>query len=135
MELSWWSGKAHYAAAILARCVSPITPAGERRPGYPSPGVAQACRQPVDGEVDPALHALLGPAGAVTLQELELQVVQRVEVGEAIADRAREARVGCEKRLLARDLEERCHRRIEFAADPAEDRIGEPPVGKELLVP
>src|SRR5688572_10996631 len=51
-----------------------------------SPGVPQSCRQAVDGKVDAVLHALLGAARAVAAQQLQLQVVQRVEVREAVAD-------------------------------------------------
>src|SRR5690348_17482915 len=51
---------------------------------HSSTGVAQPRRKPVDREVDAALHALLGAARAVALQQLQLQVVERVEVGEEI---------------------------------------------------
>ena len=53
----------------------------------PSTRVAQPGRQPVDRQVDAAPHALVPVAGAMPAQQLELQVVERVQVREAVADR------------------------------------------------
>src|SRR5258706_2562967 len=46
-----------------------------------SPRIPQTGGQPVDREVDTAAHAIVGVAGAMAFQQLELQVVQRVEIG------------------------------------------------------
>ena len=50
------------------------------------PCIAQSRRNPVDADVNPALHPLVGPAVPVAADQLDLQVVQRVDVGEAVAD-------------------------------------------------
>ena len=43
--------------------------------------------------MDAALDALVGLAAAVPAQEFELQVVERIEVGQAVADGAGERRI------------------------------------------
>ena len=67
--------------------------------------------------------------GAVALEQLDLQVVQRIEVREAVADRARERRIGFEEADAAGDREERPHGGIELGADAREDRLAERRVG------
>ena len=59
----------------------------------PSTRIAQPRRDPVDRQMNPAVHARVGVARAVPLDQLDLQVVQRIEVGEAVLDRARQQRV------------------------------------------
>src|SRR2546430_552743 len=73
-------------------------------------------------------------ARAVGPQQLELQVVERIEIGEAVADRTCERRVRIEECRRARDREERAHGRVELAADAAEDGIGERGIGEEPFV-
>src|SRR5687767_5106412 len=82
--------------------------------GTPLPGVAQSGSEAVDGKVDAALHARLGVPRPVAPQELQLQVVQGIEVGEAVADGACERGVRLEEAGAAGDREERLHRRIPF---------------------
>ena len=79
---------------------------GCRLPCY-LPAVAQAGGDAVDGEVD-ALRRRPSSAvaAAVALQQLDLHVVERIEVGEAVADRAREQRVALQQRLLLHDREQ-----------------------------
>ena len=69
--------------------------------GLHSPTVAQSGRDAVDGQVDPVHDALVRVAAAMPLQKLDLQVVQRIEVGETVADRAREQPVLLEQRAAA----------------------------------
>src|SRR5829696_4172023 len=71
------------------------------RPG--SAAVPQARRDAVDREVDPLHHPLLRIAGAVAPQKLDLHVVERIEIGEAVLDRARQKRVLLEQHLLPGD--------------------------------
>src|SRR5262252_7517910 len=52
--------------------------------------VAQPCGYPIDGQMDCLHHALVGLAGAMTLQQFDLYMVERIEVGEAVLDRARQ---------------------------------------------
>src|SRR5439155_10747054 len=85
--------------------------------------IPQPRRQSVNGEVDAALHALVGVARAMAAQELELEVVEGVEVGEAVADRAGERRIRFEEGRGAGDLEERLRRRVELGRDAPEDRL------------
>src|SRR4029453_4542341 len=71
--------------------------------------VTQARGDAIDAEMD-ALHDLgRGVAGAMAAQQLDLHVVQRVDVGKAVADRGRQQRVGLEQGVLARDRQHRVH--------------------------
>src|SRR6266540_5575919 len=76
--------------------------------------VAQRRRDAVDGEVNGAHGALLGVPRPVAAQERELDVVQRIQVGEAVADRAGEGRVAGEELARARDREQPVARRVPF---------------------
>ena len=71
----------------------------------------------VDRHVDAALDAGVLAALAVAVQQLDLDVVERVEIGEAVADRALEERIGVEQLVLAGDLEQRRDARLVFGAD------------------
>jgi hypothetical protein len=48
--------------------------------------VAQPCGYPVDGQMDCLHHALVGIASPVTLQQVDLHMVERIEVGKAVLD-------------------------------------------------
>ena len=52
--------------------------------------VAQARGNAVDRKMDAAPDAIIRIAGAMPAQQLDLQVIERVEIGEAILDRARQ---------------------------------------------
>jgi hypothetical protein len=62
----------------------------------------------------PALQALFVASGAITLHKLDLQMVQRIQIRETIADRAREQRVLFQQVGLARDREQRVDARLPF---------------------
>ena len=53
-----------------------------------SPGIAQPSRDSIDGNMDPALHPLVSLTCPVAAYQFNLQVVQGVDVGEAVTDRA-----------------------------------------------
>src|SRR4051812_21179009 len=76
-----------HAAAFMRRHFRSTRALPLARASIRSTGVAQPRGEPVDGEVDAAFHAVLRVARPMAPQQLELQVVQRVEVGEAVADR------------------------------------------------
>src|SRR4051812_11015211 len=67
--------------------------------------VAQSRGNAVDREVDAAPQPLvLGralAARAVAAHQLDLQVVQRIEIGEAVLDRSREGGIGLQSRGVA----------------------------------
>src|SRR6476469_5589717 len=65
--------------------------------------IAQARGDAVDGEMDALDDALVGVAGAVALQELELHVVEGIEVGKAVADGAGEQGIGLQQLGLPHD--------------------------------
>src|SRR6476660_8747858 len=62
-----------------------------------STGVAQARREPGDRNVDAGLHAaelwIVLAARAIAPHQLDLEVIERVEVREAVLDRARQRRI------------------------------------------
>ena len=62
------------------------------------PGVTQPGREAIDGEVDAALDLVPCVAGAVTLDELHLQVVQRVEIGKAVNGNLKLTQFGFDRR-------------------------------------
>jgi len=53
-----------------------------------SPTIAEPCRDTIDGKLDPTQHLLVDAARSVLLQELDLDVVQRIQVREPVAYRA-----------------------------------------------
>src|SRR5688572_25066968 len=82
-----------------------------------SPAVAQPCVDAIDGQVDGAYRARVAVATAVAPQQRDLQVVQRVEVGKAVADRAGERGVVGEELARPGDGEELALRLLPFAGD------------------
>lgn len=68
-----------------------------------SAGVAQPCRDPVDADVDATFDLLSVAAGAVAPDQLHLQVVQRVDVGESVRDGARQRPIAGQPLLGAGD--------------------------------
>src|SRR5439155_11973664 len=106
---------------------SPNSKAGSAPPaGYPSmgptggpssamrvdplPAVAQTRGEAVDGQMDPGHDILIRVAGAIALQQLDLHVIERIQIGEAVADRARQQRIALEQALLVHDREQRVDR-------------------------
>src|SRR6516165_12629657 len=67
------------------------------------PAVAQTGRDAVDRQVDAGHDIFVRVARAITLQQLDLHVIERVDVREAVPDRAPEQRVALEQALLACD--------------------------------
>jgi hypothetical protein len=53
-----------------------------------SPTIAEPCRDTIDCKLDPTQHLLVDAARSVLLQELDLDVVQRIQVREPVANRA-----------------------------------------------
>ena len=56
-------------------------------------------------------------------QELDLQVVERIEIGKAVSNAPREDRIIVEKRRLSRDSERVPDRARVLFGDPREDRF------------
>jgi hypothetical protein len=73
--------------------------------------VAQPCGYPVDGQMDCLHHALVGIAGPVTLRQFDLHMVERIEVGKAVLNRARQQGILIEQCLLAAPI---CRPRLKF---------------------
>ena len=61
----------------------------------PLASVAQPGRNAIDGNMNPALYPLVGLARPVAAHQLYLQVVQGVDVGEAVTDGALQRCVIC----------------------------------------
>src|SRR3954462_5935642 len=70
-----------------------------------SAAVAQSGGQAVDRQVDRPAGALVRLPCAIAAQQLDLQVVERIEVREAVANGALERRIVLEQAVLARDGE------------------------------
>src|SRR5262245_46286945 len=82
--------------------------------------VAQARGNAVDREVDALHHGLVAVAATVALQQLQLHVVERVEVGEAVAYRAGEQLVVLQQSLVLHDLEQGVDGILPFGAQARE---------------
>ena len=68
---------------------------------------AQARGDAVDGELDAAQHLLVSIVlRAVLFQELDLHMIERVEIGKAMLDRALEQRIALQEPVLAGNLEQ-----------------------------
>jgi hypothetical protein len=59
-------------------------------------------------------HALVGIAGPMTLQQFDLYMVERIQIGKAVLDRARQQRILIEQCLLAGDGEQHFNRESAF---------------------
>src|SRR5262245_54043781 len=96
--------------------------------------VAQPCGYPVDGQMDCLHHALVGIAGSMTLQQFDLYMVERIEVGKAVLDRARQQGILVEQCLLAGDNEQHFNRILPFGTQPRKDSFAQLGVLDELSV-
>ena len=67
-------------------------------------GIPQPRRNPVDRQMDAALRAFIGDAGAVTAYEFDLQMVQRINVRKTVFDGPGQRGVVGQPLLVARDL-------------------------------
>src|ERR1019366_706372 len=80
--------------------------AGTTREGLASlAAVPQPRRNAVDGELDAAQHLFVGILCAMLLQEFHLHMVERIEIGKAVADRALQQRVALQQALLPHDVQ------------------------------
>ncbi|SOT40155.1 hypothetical protein F01_260221 [Burkholderia cenocepacia] len=84
--------------------------------------------------MNPAAQPRVRVARAVTLDQLDLQVIQRIEIREAVLDRAREQRVGREAAFVPGDFRERLRRAFPFRDDPFEHVLAQLAVGHELRI-
>src|ERR687888_330834 len=96
--------------------------------------VAQPCGYSVDGQMDCLHHALVGIAGPVTPEEFDLYMVQRIEVGKAVLDRAREQGILLEQCLLAGDGEQHFNRILPFGTQSRKDSFAQLGVLDELRI-
>src|SRR5438034_293843 len=96
--------------------------------------VAQPCGYPVDGQMDCLHHALVGIASPMTPEQFDLYMVQRIEVGKAVLDRARQQGILVEQCLLAGDGEQHFNRILPFGTQPRKDSFAQLGVLDELRV-
>src|SRR6266571_7941344 len=74
--------------------------------------VAQTGCDAVDRQVNPGNDILRRVTGAVALQQLDLHVVERIEIGKAVADRAGQERVALKQAPLSGDRQQCLDRRL-----------------------
>src|SRR5690606_23125900 len=109
------------------------------RARWRSAGVAQPRRDSVDGEVDGAAYARIGLAmavalrGAPTADQFDLQVVQRVDVGKALAQRGQQHGVVGQQVALRQQPQHGYGARV-FGADLPEDALAQRAPGHQLRV-
>src|ERR1700694_721189 len=68
---------------------SPANVISRRAHRATSPAIAQARGEPIDRQMYPALGELIGLARAIATQQLDLEVIERVKIEEAIANASR----------------------------------------------
>jgi hypothetical protein len=95
------SGSADPARKEAAASVTPLV--SLRLADTSSAGIAQAGGNPVDRQLDAVQHALVAVGRAMPPQQLDLQVVQRIEVRQPMTQRARQQRVALQQRVTAYD--------------------------------
>src|SRR6266481_9308826 len=81
-------------------------------PALHLPAVAQAGRDTVDTKMNALHDARIGVARPMAPQQFDLHMVERIDVGKAVADRARQQGIALQQRLLPRDGEDRVDRRL-----------------------
>jgi hypothetical protein len=96
------------------------------------PAVAQSGGDAVDRQVNSGNDVVVGVAGPITFQELDLHVVERIEIGEAVTDRARQERIAFEQGLLAHDRQKCVDHALPFRAQPGKDAVAQLRVGDQL---
>src|SRR5262249_13449800 len=89
------------------------------------PTIQKPRRNPVDGEMDALNNALVRLAVPVAFEQFELHVIERVDIGEPVADRTGERRVALEQALLLEDRQQRLDRILPLGAEPREDRLAQ----------
>src|ERR1700682_5934932 len=84
-------------------CVQRVTAQVSRGGNIGLSAIAQRGGQPAHGQQDAALDQLVVVSGPVPPQQLDLQMVQRLEIREAVEYRARQRRVVGEQVVLSGD--------------------------------
>src|SRR4029077_14940211 len=87
-----------------------------------SPTIAEPCRDTIDGKLDPTQHLLVDAARSVLLQELDLDVVERIQLREPVAYRAIEQRIILQELAMIRHGEQGLDRVVMLPANAFEDR-------------
>src|SRR5437016_5380782 len=82
------------------------------------PRIAQRRRDRVDRELDPLGDPGIALPGAVALEQFDLEQVQRLDIGQAQADRFVERRIALEQIGLAGHGEQAVVGPLPFVADP-----------------
>src|SRR6266850_5218355 len=94
-----------------------MTSGGNREGSAPSPAIPQPRRYPIDRELNPAQHLLVRVLRAVFLQQFHLHMVERIEIGKTVADRAVQEWVALQQPFMPHDVEQRLDRGMPFAPD------------------
>ncbi len=87
------------------------------------------------GEMDTSHDSRICCAGAMATEELDLNVIERIDIGKPIAYRAREERIAFEQRILLHDRQDRLHGPMPFAVEPIEDCLPKLRVSDKLGIP
>ena len=94
--------------------------------------VTKAGGDPIDREMDTSLDSRIRCAGAMATEKLNLNMIERIDIWEPIAYRAREERIALEQRTLLRDRQDRLHGPMPFAVKPTEDCLPKLWLGDQL---
>ncbi len=81
------------------------------------------CGDSVDREVDRLHHALVRIAGTIALEQLQLHMVERIDVGKAVADSARKRGVALQEGALLKNGQQRFLRTLPLCRKAREDGL------------
>ena len=79
----------------------------DRESGTRLAAIAQPRRDPVHRQMNPLQHVRIAVAGSKAREQFDLHVIERIHIGKAVADRAREQRIAFQQRALPGDGQQR----------------------------
>ncbi len=97
-------------------------------------GVAQAGSNAVDGDVDAASQAFVGIAAAMALEQLDLQVIERIHVGRAQLQGTAKLRVVAEKIVLFQNAQQMVACERPFATNLRKDTFAQISIADQFRV-
>src|SRR6185437_2395893 len=99
-----------------------------------SPRIPQAGGNAIDGDLDAAQHPLVRVLRAVRFEKLDLHMVERIKIREAVPHRALQEWVTLQQPVLVHDVEQRLDDEMPFTADAAKNPFAQGFVGHQLRI-
>ena len=91
-------------------------------------------RNTVDGQMNAVLHAVIRLPRTPAAHQLNLQVVERVDIGKAVANGTCQCRVVGQAVFVTGDVGQRLHRALPFRLNRAKNAFAQPGVGHQFAI-